>query len=189
MENIGEIKIGQQIWMVENLNISNFKNGELIKEAQSDSDWLDSLNKKEPAWCYYKQDEKHEKKYGKLYNEFVLADERGLLDGWCLPNDEDWNELCHSIGGNSSAGVHLKSEKGWKKNGNGINDIGFNAKPGGGRFDRGTFMSEKARAHFWSCSKDIDDRFSFVFVMEGLDSLNLIQGSSRGYSIRLLKRL
>jgi hypothetical protein len=57
MENIGEIKIGQQIWMVENLNISNFKNGELIKEAQSDSDWLDSLNKKEPAWCYYKQDE------------------------------------------------------------------------------------------------------------------------------------
>ena len=51
-----EIKIGDQIWMVKNLDVDTFKNGEPILEAKTEEEWVNAGKKKRPAWCYYDND-------------------------------------------------------------------------------------------------------------------------------------
>jgi len=43
MESIKKVQIGSQIWMAENLNVSELSNGDVIKEAQSDLDWAECI--------------------------------------------------------------------------------------------------------------------------------------------------
>ena len=49
--------------------------------------------------------------------------------GWHLPNNKDWNQFSEMLGGIEVAGVKMKSKTGWEINGNGTNEIGFNAYP------------------------------------------------------------
>jgi uncharacterized protein (TIGR02145 family) len=66
-------------------------------------------------------------KYGRLYG-------RGFSDcpaGWRLPIDAEWKILADFAGGEKKAGKKLKSSRGWKGNGNGTDDYGFSALPGG----------------------------------------------------------
>ena len=49
--------------------------------------------------------------------------------GWHLPNNKDWNHFSEMLGGTEVAGVKMKSKTGWKDNGNGTNEIGFDAYP------------------------------------------------------------
>ncbi|MCL2283366.1 MAG: hypothetical protein FWC26_08630, partial [Fibromonadales bacterium] len=51
--------------------------------------------------------------------------------GWRLPSDGDWQTLVNFVGGNGIAGKKLKAGKGWEGNGNGTDDYGFSAFPGG----------------------------------------------------------
>lgn len=189
MENIKEVQIGSQIWMAENLNVSELSNGDVIKEAQSDLDWAECDANGVPAWCYYDKDDGKGAKYGKLYNQFVLNVEFKIMKGWRLPSNSDWKQLAEFLGGESVAGLSSKSKKGWKNNGNGTNDSGFNVLPVGGRFDNQIFMGEKQRAHFWSSPITKDGSFPFVFVMFAIDSLRFQSAISRGYSIRLIKEV
>lgn len=44
-----EVQIGQQIWMTENLNVVQFRNGEPIPEAKTDEEWRRAGEAKQPA--------------------------------------------------------------------------------------------------------------------------------------------
>lgn len=71
------VKIGEQIWMTANLDVSHFRNGDSIKEAKSIEDWINAGQNFEPAWCYFNNDPKNSK-YGKLYNLYAVSDPRGI---------------------------------------------------------------------------------------------------------------
>ena len=62
------VKIGIQEWSVDNLNVDRFRNGDLILEAKTTKEWMESGENGKPAWCYYENDSKKGDKYGKLYN-------------------------------------------------------------------------------------------------------------------------
>jgi uncharacterized protein (TIGR02145 family) len=49
------VVIGSQTWMAENLNVSTFRNGEVIPEAKTAEEWKRAGENKQPAWCYYKK--------------------------------------------------------------------------------------------------------------------------------------
>jgi uncharacterized protein (TIGR02145 family) len=51
--------------------------------------------------------------------------------GWHIPSDAEWNALITAVGGLSKSAAKLKSASGWKSNGNGTDDYGFKALPGG----------------------------------------------------------
>lgn len=72
-----EVKIGNQIWMAKNLDVTHFRNGDPIPEAKSVKDFeLASANSSPIQGCYEcKQD--NAIKYGRLYNWFAINDERG----------------------------------------------------------------------------------------------------------------
>ncbi len=65
-QRVKEVAIGNQIWMSENLNVDQFRNGEFIYEARTLSEWEQAIIDKKPAWCYYIDQENFLK--GKLYN-------------------------------------------------------------------------------------------------------------------------
>lgn len=62
-----------------------FLNGDLIKHAQSSSEWKNACLNKVPAWCY--ADSKL--KQGILYNYYVISDSRGITPkNKCLSMEE-----------------------------------------------------------------------------------------------------
>jgi len=53
------VKIGKQVWMAENLDVSHFRNGDPIPESK---DWVASEDGK-PVWCYYNNEVTNGNKY------------------------------------------------------------------------------------------------------------------------------
>ena len=130
---IETVTIGNQVWMKKNLDVSTYRNGDIIPEVKNLADWR---NMKIGAWCYYNFDTKNGKIYGKLYNWFAVLDPRGLApEGYHIPFYEDFSKLTDFLGGKALAGGKLK-QKGitlWKSPNNycSTDEFGFAAIPGG----------------------------------------------------------
>lgn len=45
--------IGKQVWMDRDLDVSTFRNGNLIPEARTIDEWQKAGDNRQPAWCYY----------------------------------------------------------------------------------------------------------------------------------------
>lgn len=46
------VTIANQVWMSENLNVDQFRNGDPIPRATTVLEWKNALNEGKPAWCY-----------------------------------------------------------------------------------------------------------------------------------------
>jgi uncharacterized protein (TIGR02145 family) len=133
-QSLNEVKIGDQIWKTQNLNVDKFRNGDVITETTTDEDWEKANKNHQPAWSYYNNKRGNGKKYGKLYNWYAVNDPRGLAPiGWHIPSDAEWTILTNSLGGENEAGAKMKSQKGWNDNYNGTNSSGFSGYAGGSR--------------------------------------------------------
>jgi len=131
------VKIGNQTWMAENLNIEIGK----FKCYAND-----------PANCL---------KYGRLY-EWGTA-KKACPSGWHLPSREEWQTLVNFVGGENTGGTKLKATSGWDKNGNGTDNYGFSALPGGrGYTDDDSFNSAGGFGRWWSSSTKND----YAYVSE-----------------------
>jgi uncharacterized protein (TIGR02145 family) len=152
------VRIGNQTWMVENLNVITFRNGDPIPEAKSNSDWLDAANSRYAAFCRTED--------GMLYNWFAVSDPRGLApEGWHIPNSEDWEEIIDFLGGKETANDKMKSTMGWSGSspgfGNGTNSSGFSGFPCGGRWEVGDY-DERSYKGIWWCSNKYTFELSFT---------------------------
>jgi uncharacterized protein (TIGR02145 family) len=120
-----KVTIGRQVWMGENLNY----NAGGSKCYNND-----------PTNC---------EKYGRLY-DWNTAN-KACPAGWHLPNDAEWETLENTVG--RSAGKKLKSTSGWNNNGNGTDEYGFSALPGGNGFSDGSFRSTGNFGYWWSATE------------------------------------
>lgn len=99
------VKIGDQVWMAENLNVSTFRNGDSIPHAETNEEWENAGKEGKPAWCYYENNSNNGDKYGKLYNWFAVIDRRGLAPkGWHIAIKTDWEILIQYLGGVKETG-------------------------------------------------------------------------------------
>lgn len=152
------VKIGGKVWMVKNLDVSTFRNGDPIPQVITEEEWFKANMEGTPAWCYYDNDSSNNNKFGKLYNFYVIKDPRGIApDGWHIATIEEWNELYNSLGDN--AAQKLKSKTVWSDNRSdnpckGTNESGFNAMPGGRRYIGGLFEWGNERGYWWSSTID-----------------------------------
>jgi uncharacterized protein (TIGR02145 family) len=155
VDSVNEIKIGKQIWTTKNLDVSTYRNGDIIPQVQSEEEWA---NLSTGAWCYYENKTSNGKKYGKLYNWYAVNDPRGLTpNGYHIPTDKEWSILADYLGGDESAGAKMKSKDGWKEVVNGKNSIGFDGLPGGFRSNRWNFNSIGTYVYWWSSTKKLND--------------------------------
>ncbi|MBO4714201.1 MAG: fibrobacter succinogenes major paralogous domain-containing protein [Fibrobacter sp.] len=201
------VKIGEQVWMAENLNYS-------------DSVKTPSLLGKNLC---YDNDEKKCEVAGRLYTWAAAIDSVALsakgLDcglhkvcelpekvqgicpqGWHLPSSEEWVSLHSEIGGNSYSGSYLKSQR-W--DGDEVNTnfdrFGFSAIPAGEfrktrmfgdkeRDNSGEFFGDEEReAFFWLASEDTDRFAYFVYLFQEARSLLTSGDKDNAHSIRCVK--
>lgn len=175
------IRIGEQVWMDVNLNVSHFRNGDIIPEAKTSEEWYLAGKEGRPVWAYPRsigQDdvirflEKLEganiasnKNYGKLYNWFAVSDERGLApEGWKIPSAYDWDDLINHLGGwRYATSKALKSTTDWEyydirsNSYRGIsddtNESGFSALPSGSIDAEGRTDGIGRHTEFWSTTE------------------------------------
>jgi uncharacterized protein (TIGR02145 family) len=126
------VRIGTQTWMVENLKVTKYRNGDPITNITDYSSWKNTLTT--GAYCWYGNDLANKADYGALYNWYALSDPRGLVPlGWHIPTDAEWATLISFLGGLNEAGGKLKEAglEHWSGPNIANNVSGFTALPGG----------------------------------------------------------
>ena len=69
------VNICDQFWTKTNLNVSKYRNGDIIPQVTDIATWNGLTT---GAWCYYNNDSTNGTTYGKLYNWYAVVDPRGL---------------------------------------------------------------------------------------------------------------
>ncbi|MCL2207684.1 MAG: fibrobacter succinogenes major paralogous domain-containing protein [Fibromonadales bacterium] len=139
IEGYRTVKIGEQTWMAENLN------------CEVSGSVCYGNNPANCSVCYGNNPANCDA-YGRLYNWATAM--IVCPSGWHLPNDADWDELMTAVGGSLNAGAKLKATSGWNSNGNGLDDYGFFALPGGYGSSDGFFFSVGDYGYWWSSAED-----------------------------------
>ena len=158
--NFDTVKIGTQVWMLKNLDVDHYRNGDPILEVKDSATWIKITT---GAWCNFNNSDSLGKIFGKLYNWYAVKDPRGLAPtGWHIPSDSDWTKLTTYLGGETIAGGKLKStgtfedNNGlWKRPNTGAtNESGFTGLPGGYlTYGEGGFHSVGVLGYWWSSTK------------------------------------
>lgn len=74
-----------------NLKVTHYQNGDPIRLAQSEEDWVDAGDKEEGAYCISPTG-------GYLYNWYAVNDKRGLTtEGYKIPTDDEWYSMIRDI--------------------------------------------------------------------------------------------
>ena len=153
--NTPSVTIGTQVWTNKNLDVSTYRNGDIIPQITDATTWA---NLTTGAWCYYNNDSTLDGKYGKLYNWYAVNDPRGLTpSGWHVPSNSEWATLDTYLGGHTVAGAKMK-ESGtlnWiSPNTGATNESGFSGLPGANRYPNdGLFQNVGVVGYWWSASE------------------------------------
>ena len=145
------VKIGEQIWMAENLKVTKYNDGTAIPNVTDNTQWA---NLTTAAYCWYNNDVNNKNTaYGALYNWYTVNTNKLAPAGWHVPTDAEWTTLTTYLGGENIAGGKLK-EAGtshWlSPNTNATNESGFTSLPGGARYVDGTFVNLGSNGGWWS---------------------------------------
>jgi uncharacterized protein (TIGR02145 family) len=187
------IKIGTQLWTKENLNVSKYRNGDLIPQVTDPTQWA---NLTTGAWCYYNNDPANGAVYGKLYNWYAVNDPRGLApEGWHVPSNAEWTTLTTFLGGENVAGGKMKEigTSFWRSpNTQATNESGFTGLPANFRFVHGGFIPQIGYwGNWWSSSGEMDSWGGVAWYLELNNSSGSVfkdkDGKNAGLSVRCVK--
>lgn len=147
------VKIGTQIWLVENLKTTRYNDGAPISLVTDSTAWSTLTA---GGYCWYVNDIINKNIYGALYNWFTVNTGKLAPDGCHVPTDDEWTTLTTYLGGETGAGAKLK-ESGtthWRTpNAGATNETGFTALPGGIRNINGSFKAIGDDGYWWSATE------------------------------------
>lgn len=160
------IKIGNQVWMAENLKTAKYNDGSQIKNVTNATEWN---NLREGAWVNIDNDKSNDAIYGKLYNWYAVQTKKLCPKGWHIPTDEEWTALNDFLTPNT--GVKMKSA-GNMDDGNGLwekvatpgregtNESGFTGLPTGFRYNNedATFNKLHQSTFWWASTPYTGDK-------------------------------
>ena len=187
------IKIGDQIWMAENLAVTKYNDGTPIPLVVSETTWSGLST---DAYCWYNN---IEVKYGALYNWYAVNTGKLCPTGWHVATDEEWTALTDFLGGPVLSGGKLKEtgDLHWANyNTESINSSGFTALPGGYRhyqandyINTNSYYGNATRYGYWWTSSSNSDKSSFGRNLNyGYSDINKISIDNRiGASVRCVK--
>jgi uncharacterized protein (TIGR02145 family) len=181
--------IGTQKWMLRNLDVITYRNGDTIPQVTDPTEWSSLTT---GAWCYYNNDPANGDIYGKLYNWYAVNDPRGLApEGYHVPNNDDWTTLINTLGGFVVAGGELK-EAGtshWAAPNTGAtNSSKFTALPGGSRDFFGTFDLINLNGFWWSSTEGSATSALSFFMSYNFTNVSFYYpNTTLGFSVRCIK--
>jgi uncharacterized protein (TIGR02145 family) len=183
------IKIGNQVWMAENLRVTHYRNGDPIPHVADDNQWK---NLATGAFCDVENDTTNRATYGLLYNWNAIVDSRNIAPvGWHVPSNEEWQVLIDYLGGNATAGGKMK-ESGtshWRAPNTGAtNESGLTALPAGYRGLDGDFFNLEYSADFATTTENDNSSFRtqrLSYENERISSRVVMK--TYGFSVRCIK--
>ena len=200
------VKIGNQVWTVENLRTTRYNDGSPIPLDTSSASWDDGDGEK---YCYYNNTTHTDsiKKYGALYNWNAVNTGKLAPEGWHVPDKGEWETLQNYLvtngynwdGSTDSNRVakSLAAKADWFESlTNGAigcdvranNSTGFSALPGGFRF-QGHFIYTVHDGFWWSSTQSSQSWLALycrlLFSKEGVRINNTYKGT--GMSVRLVR--
>jgi uncharacterized protein (TIGR02145 family) len=206
------VRIGNQVWMTENLRVTKYNDGTAIPKDTSLATWNGATT---PKYCFYNNTTNADsiKEYGALYNWYVVdpANPKKIAPaGWHVPADSEWTVMENYLiarGYNwdgtttdNKIAKALAAKTGWytdPTNGTIGSDLtknnssGFSALPGGFRYSSGDFNSQSNKGSWWSTTEFNASGTrrpfgrSLSYDSESLGTSYYTKGS--GFSVRLLR--
>jgi uncharacterized protein (TIGR02145 family) len=198
------IKIGNQVWTVENLRTTKFNDGSAISLVMSNTAWK---NHTTAGYCLYENKIENKGRYGALYNWYAVNTTKLAPLGWHIPSDAELDTLEHTLiaqGYNYDAQTRgnkiaqsLAAKTNWIAStevgtiGNNLtanNRSGFSALPGGCRGDDGSFSGVGDGGSWWSATESDASSAYYRYLSHFINALcKLYSPKSCGFSVRLVK--
>jgi uncharacterized protein (TIGR02145 family)/uncharacterized repeat protein (TIGR02543 family) len=148
-----EVTIGTQVWMVQNLKTTKYRDGTAIISVQDSASWVN--NSGTAIFCWYKNDSaSYKNPYGAIYNWYAVNTGKLAPSGWHVPTVAEWVELQNYLGTNVQTVSNDLRDTGtayWSPNTGATNSTGFTALPSAVRWN-GTF-SITWEAGFWTTTE------------------------------------
>lgn len=196
-KSYGVVKIGDQVWMSENLNYGKMTTTKKLSPGTK--------------WCQGNVKSACDNGFGGLYSWNVAMNV--CPQGWRLPNRDDWITLIRFAGDTHTAGAKLRSRSGWNdyaveadegrsvdlESGNGTDNYGFSAFPAGARTTGeinsgvyGTYWYEAKDtgygAFFWTSFESRGNFAYSVILYNNDDRVDLLDNTkNNGFSVRCIK--
>ncbi|OFX28242.1 MAG: hypothetical protein A2X08_14405 [Bacteroidetes bacterium GWA2_32_17] len=183
------VTIGTQVWLVEDLKVTHYRNGDSIPNITDETQWT---NLTSGAYCNYDNNVLNSTTYGKLYNWYVINDSRNICPtGWHVPTDAEWTTLVTFLGGEGITGGKLK-ETGtihWlSPNTGATNETGFTALPAGTRNSSGSYSNTFNHGYWWTSSEqDASNAWDRNVNYNHVDIYRNYDPKTTGFSIRCIK--
>jgi uncharacterized protein (TIGR02145 family) len=186
------VEIGSQVWMQRNLDVTHYRNGDVIPQVTDEDEWA---NLTTGAWCYYNNDPANAS-YGKIYNAYAVHDPRGLApQGWHVPSQDEINTLIdYSNSLNPFSSQSTLTEIGfnhWYEPNDTSNLTGFTALGSGNRMSNGDpgFDGLKQRSWMWSSTlfPGMTTKTLSFLIIPNFEGCNLGLPNEYGHSVRCIK--
>lgn len=202
------VRIGNQIWTVQNLRVKRYNDGSAILLDTNRTDWDGDTSDTNGRYCIYnnRTDSAYLYRWGALYNWYAVK--TGILapNGWHIPTNAEWNTLQNclitkgynwdgSTDGNKVA-KSLASRVDWYRSpldgdiGKDLyrnNSTGFSALPVGFS-NRFYFQGQHELTAWWSTDSSTDS-YAWFYCL-AFNNINLMNESDYkffGLSVRLLR--
>jgi hypothetical protein len=193
------VTIGNQVWTKTNLNVSRYRNGDIIPQVTDSNQWLTLTT---GAWCYYQNATSIGITYGKLYNWYAVTDPRGLAPvGYHIPNTTEWSTMINFLDPNANGGLTTPNVSGgamkeagtinWlAPNTSALNSSEFTGLPGGlcantvGSFFQRLFYD----GYWWSKTEtSSSDATCYMLFYSNGSAYYLSKKKISGLSVRCVK--
>jgi uncharacterized protein (TIGR02145 family) len=186
------VRIGGQIWTVDNLRTTKWNDGVPIPQVPDGIAWHSLAT---PGFCYYRNTNNADsiRKFGALYNWYCVDSKKLAPRGWHVPTNDDWTTLQNYLiehGYNwdrkrseNNIAKSLAARSGWKPftiegtPGNNMKDnnrSGFSGLAAGCRYDtrdsvqvqgsswKGAFKAIGHKGAWWSAT-EVNESFGYVY--------------------------
>ena len=175
------VTIGNQVWMIENLKTTRFRNGDSIPRVPDAVQWS---NQTTAAYCEYNNDYANAGIYGNLYNWHAMNDARTISpEGWHVPTGLEYLALAEFVEYKARRLMEIGSVH-WFNNVVADNSSGYTALPGGYRDGEGVYKNLGFYASFWSADPN---SFKWAINSPELMTSNIDVPKTYGISIRCIK--
>lgn len=141
------LTIGSQTWMLENLKVTKYNNGDNIPGVLQ-LNWSTAND----AHGYLFDSGSNQVKYGNLYNFSAITDTRKIAPaGWRIPTQADWELLVNFLGSEAAWKLMSSNPYEWGfPDKTSANESRFNALSGGFRDNVGSDFSTGSQTLFWT---------------------------------------
>jgi uncharacterized protein (TIGR02145 family) len=177
-------------WVVENLSIITYNNGDPIPLVTNAATWAGLTT---GAYCYVNGNSANTGAYGLLYNRYALEDPRGMIpSGYRIMDYYDSKQCFDPLTGLGGAIKQIGTSYWLSPNTGATNITGFGALGSGYRDSSGTYTSFQQEARFWTSQQFVvppfsgNNRFSLYY-----NSTAIVYQSDAdprlGYSVRIIR--